>query len=462
MNKNRHDAPVHDDSGSRAARVRRYARVSSTIVGLGARFASERYLGLPVDHARYAAELVARLGDMKGPVVKIAQLLATIPGALPREYAWQLASLQANAPPMGWHFVRRRMAGELGPDWMARFRSFERQAARAASLGQVHRAIAADGRVLACKLQYPAMNEAVEADLKQLELVLRLYDRYEQAVNTQPIYAEIADRVREELDYLREAGHIRLYRLMFAASPDVVVPEWVPGLSTRRLLSMTWLEGTSLLNAARGAQEVRDEIARRIFHAWYLPFYHYGAIHGDPHLGNYTLTSANRLNLLDFGCVRIFSPDFVKAVIDLYYALERGDEALAVAAYRGWGFGSLDRTTIRVLDRWARLFYAPLLEDRARHIQEGGEGFGLKLIGEVHNELRRLGGVTPPREFVLMERAAIALGSVFVHLQARLNWHLLFHELIDGFDTEILAARQRATLAKAGLLAYPYAGDAAG
>src|SRR5579862_942842 len=101
-------------------RVRRYARVGTAVGGLAARLAGERYLGIGVDRERHAADLKTALGGIKGPLMKVAQLLATIPDALPREYAGELAHLQANAPAMGWPFVRRRKTGELGPEWPGR------------------------------------------------------------------------------------------------------------------------------------------------------------------------------------------------------------------------------------------------------------------------------------------------------------------------------------------------------
>src|SRR5579872_6482794 len=186
------------DENTFTGRMRRYAQVGSAVGGLAARLAGERYLGIAVDRDRHAADLKAALGGIKGPLMKVAQLLATIPEALPDEYVQELIQLQANAPAMGWPFVRRRMAGELGPDWEKKFRSFERTAARAASLGQVHRATAIDGTPLACKLQYPEMGSAVEADLRQLRLAMGLYERYDRAVSTAEIHAEIADRRSEE------------------------------------------------------------------------------------------------------------------------------------------------------------------------------------------------------------------------------------------------------------------------
>lgn len=136
-------------------RVRRYAQVSAAVGGLAARMAGERVFGIQGDPARRAAELKAALGGLKGPLMKVAQILSTIPDALPREYALELAQLQSNAPHMGWPFVKRRMASELGPEWQKRFSSFDHEASAAASLGQVHKAIGLDGRRLACKLQYP-------------------------------------------------------------------------------------------------------------------------------------------------------------------------------------------------------------------------------------------------------------------------------------------------------------------
>ena len=420
--------------------------------GLAARLAGERYLGFNLDRGRHAAELKAVLGGIKGPLMKVAQLLATIPDALPKEYVQELVQLQANAPAMGWPFVRRRMAGELGVDWQSKFRHFDRTAARAASLGQVHRATALDGTALACKLQYPDMASAVEADLRQLKLAMSIYERYDRAVTTAEIHAEISDRLREELDYEREAAHMRLYGNMLHDEPGVAVPMPIPELSTNRLLTMTWLDGAPILDIAAAPLAERNEIALRMFRIWYVPFYYYGVIHGDPHLGNYTIASDRTVNLLDFGCVRIFRASFVRGVIDLYHALQHGDRDLAVHAYESWGFGNLSREIIDVLNRWAQFVYGPLLEDRERLIQEKGSGAnGATVADSVHRDIRRLGGVRPPREFVFMDRAAIGLGSVFLHLKAEINWYRLFHELIDDFDEAALAARQEAALEAAGV-----------
>lgn len=196
-----------------------------------------------------------------------------------------------------------------------------------------------------------------------------------------------------------------------------------------------------------------------MFRAWYVPFYYYGIIHGDPHLGNYSVREDSSVNLLDFGCIRVFRPEFVRGVIDLYDALDRDDRALAVQAYETWGFDGLTNEMIDVLNMWAKFLYGPLLEDRERRIQDtDGTMYGARVAEKVHRELRRLGGVTPPREFVLMDRAAIGLGSVFLHLRAEINWHEMFHDLIGGFSVEALQDRQTTALREAGVRPGPLSG----
>jgi predicted unusual protein kinase regulating ubiquinone biosynthesis (AarF/ABC1/UbiB family) len=427
----------------------RGARVGAGALGLGARLAGARYLGLP---GPGADGLAAALGGLKGPVMKIGQMLATIPEALPPAYATALAQLQSSAPPMGRAFVRRRMRAELGEGWRGRFAAFEEDAAAAASLGQVHRARGHDGRALACKLQYPDMRAALDSDLGQLRALFGLYERFDAAIKTADIHAEIAARLGEELDYTREAAATRLYAHMLAGEDGAHVPEVVGELSTGRLLTATWLEGRHILDFKDAPAEQRARIALALFRAWYVPFYRYGVIHGDPHLGNYTVREDNTLNLLDFGCVRVFPPAFVGGVIDLYRALREGDEALAVHAYETWGFSGLTRAHIEALTIWARFLYAPLLEDCARPIGEARGGvYGRETALEVHRRLREIGGVSVPQAFVFMDRAALGLGSVFIHLGAEVNWHRAFEGLIDGFDAEALAARQGTALARFGL-----------
>ncbi|MDX5931451.1 ABC1 kinase family protein [Acidiphilium acidophilum] len=443
------------DSGSTLfGEFKRFARTSGAVSGIAARVAGNRVFGIKTDRARHAEDLKTILGGLKGPMMKVAQILTTIPDALPEEYAKELAQLQANAPAMGWVFVRRRMAAELGPDWEAKFRSFGHEAAAAASLGQVHRAMLPDGRDVACKLQYPDMASTVEADLRQLKLAMAVYKRMDNAIHQEDIYVELATRLREELDYQREAAQARLYTLMLEGQPDIVIPTPVPEFSTKRLLTMTWLTGTGMQTwlDTDPPLEARNRIARALFRAWYVPFYRYGVIHGDPHLGNYQVNPEGGINLLDFGAIRVFGSNFVAGVIELFNAIRDNDDEHAHHAYKIWGFTDITKEKLDVLNDWARFLYEPLMQDRVRPIQETNDvTYGRSVAERVHEGLKRTGGIRPPREFVLMDRSAIGLGSVFLRLRAELNWQQLFHETVADFDESALEARQTAALAEAGV-----------
>ena len=439
-----------------SGRVRRFAQVGVGLAGAGAAYGANRLFAGDEADARNAKALKAALGGLKGPLMKAAQMFATVPDLLPPEFAAELAELQTNAPSMGRGFVRRRMAAELGPNWAAKFAAFDPEAAHAASLGQVHRATALDGRALAVKLQYPEMQSAVESDVGQLRTLSSLFKRAERAIDPTEAIEEIADRLREELDYAREARHMALYRAFFADRDDIRVPGPVPELSTGRLLTMGWVDGQGLLSFKSSGLDTRNRIAQLLFEAWWTPMTHLGVIHGDPHLGNYTFggeAGAEHLNLLDFGCVRIFPPTFVGGVVRLYRALLADDREEQVAAYRTWGFTELTDDLVDALNVWARFIYGPLLDDRVRTVADGvapGE-YGRREAFRVRNALKEKGPVKIPREFVFMDRAAIGLGAAFLHLGAELNWRALFEASLADFSEAALAARQAAALDEAGL-----------
>lgn len=440
-----------------SARAVRYAKVGANMSGVAARMAGARLFGANGELTN-AAALTKALGGLKGPMMKVAQMMATIPDLLPPEYAEELQTLQNNAPPMGAAFVKRRMIAELGPDWSKRFGSFDYHPSAAASLGQVHRAATLEGAPLACKLQYPDMQSAVEADLSQLDMLFGLHRQFSAAIDTREMAKEIADRLREELDYEREAKHAALYTEILGGIDAVRVPGIHLDLSTKRLLTMDWLSGEKLLDFKEASEETRNTLAFALFQAWWYPFSHYGVIHGDPHPGNYTVFRDGEgqpagINLLDYGCIRIFQPGFAAGVVELYHGFLHDDPALVVHAYELWGFRGLTKELIATLNIWARFIYGPLLDDRVRTVADGiapGQ-YGRKEAFLLHQALKKQGPVQVPRQFVFMDRAAIGLGSVFLHLRARMNFHRHYNELIEGFSIEALEARQNAALGRAGL-----------
>lgn len=437
-----------------SARLGRTMKVGTNLSGAGLTFAANAMFGGEKGDERIAKALAAALGKSKGPLMKVAQMVSTIPDFLPAEYAEELSQLQAQAPAMGWPFVRRRMRAELGADWQSKFATFGKDAAHAASLGQVHRATLPDGREVACKLQYPDMASAVESDVGQLKLLLGTFKRLDGSIDPSEMVDEITDRLREELDYAREARHMALYQHLLRDADYVTVPELVPELSTDRLLTMSWVSGDRLSQYEAAPQEIRNHIAQNLFWTWWRPFTGAAVIHGDPHLGNYQVTQDGAaLNLLDFGCIRIFPPGFVAGVVDLYRGLLADDFDAVYAAFEKWGFKGLNTELVEVLSIWAKFIYGPLLDDRVRSVADGikpGE-YGRKEAFAVRKLLKEKGPVIIPREFVFMDRAAIGLGAAYLRLGAELNYHQLFEQSLEGFSEAALGMAQQEALTAAGL-----------
>jgi predicted unusual protein kinase regulating ubiquinone biosynthesis (AarF/ABC1/UbiB family) len=434
------------------SRVKRYSKVTTSLTSLATQFAGKKYLNFDLSDQKYAAQITEILGNLKGPLMKVAQLSATIPDLLPEEYARKLAELQSNAPPMSWVFVKRRMKAELGENWEDQFLSFDREASFAASLGQVHKATMPNKENVACKLQYPDMASAVEADLGQLKIIFKIYSSYNKSIQIKEIYKEIEARLKEELDYRLEYKHLKVFNFIHQKNEYIKIPKVYEKISTNRLLVMQYLEGKKLIEYKNAPQKLRNDLAKKLFMTWYYPFYKYGIIHGDPHLGNYSVDKKNNINLFDFGCVRIFPATFVKGVIDLYFALKQKDNSKIKKAYEAWGFKDIDNKLMTALNKWALFLYDPILKNEVRRIQNSDSGiYGAKIAGEVHRELKKYGGVKPPREFVFMDRAAVGLGSIFIHLKAEINWYKLFHGLIKDFSVQNVESNQKKALKSAGI-----------
>ena len=347
-----------------SARAARYARVGANVGGVAARMAGARLFGFDLDRGKNAAELAAALGGLKGPIMKVAQLMATIPDVLPPEYADELAKLQSQAPPMGWAFVKRRMMAELGADWQAKFTSFEHQPAAAASLGQVHRAVALDGAPLACKLQYPDMQSAVEADLEPARMAVRHPSPHGSRRSTPPRSPRRSARAcaRSSTTAAKPSTPRSIGRC--SADESDPRPGSLAGAFDRTAADARLARRQAAADAqgrrSRDPQPHRDRDV-------------HGLVVSVQPLRRHPRRSASRqlhgvrrwreggtprpegINLLDYGCIRIFPPRFVGGVVDLYNGLLRGDEARVVHAYETWGFQGLRRELIDMLNIWAQL-----------------------------------------------------------------------------------------------------------
>jgi predicted unusual protein kinase regulating ubiquinone biosynthesis (AarF/ABC1/UbiB family) len=390
--------------------------------------------------------LKTSLGQLRGPLLKAGQLTAMIPGLLPSSVSDALQDLCAHAPPMGWSFVRRRMMHEMGPMWKDRFSWFSPEPSFAASLGQVHKACFWNetyetAHLVACKLQYPGLDRVIETDLAQLRFFCRIYEHKMKALDTTYLQEELKIRLYEELNYLQECEHMKWFHAMFQTYPNLKKSICIPSplFCTERLIIMSWVEGKSIQEAIDLPQSLRNELGTLLFKAWYAPFYSHGALHGDPHMGNATWTYEGgvlQLNLLDFGCVRLFPPQFVEGVLKLYRALQTQNLEQAHAAYEQWGFHALSHAQLEALNAWATLLFAPFLLDRGPCLLEEVSSVDRGKMAALHVQslLKQHGLVKPPKAFLLMDRVAVVLGAVLMRLKVRANWFDLFQEVSASFS----------------------------
>jgi predicted unusual protein kinase regulating ubiquinone biosynthesis (AarF/ABC1/UbiB family) len=281
-------------------------------------------------HTANAKRIAATLGELRGPLMKVGQLLATHAKALPVEYAGLLAPLATSAPPMSFQAMRAVLEEDLGAPVESLFAEIGERAANAASLGQVHRGRLHDGTEVAIKVQYPGAEEAVRSDLGNMELATNAMKRIladtlgQTRFDATPIAAELAEHLLQETDYCREAYNAKLLARLFDGDPEIVVPRVYDSHSGLRVITYEWLEGTPL-DAALADPARSERIVRQLVHALWHQFFHGGLLHADPHPGNFTVLPDGRLGLLDYGCVKIFDEAFMRAFVQMMHARLHGD-----------------------------------------------------------------------------------------------------------------------------------------
>ncbi|NMO93848.1 AarF/ABC1/UbiB kinase family protein [Actinomycetospora sp. TBRC 11914] len=295
--------------------------------------------------ARNADQLFAVLGELKGGAMKLGQTLAVFETMMPAEvagpYREALTRLQTTAEPMPAATVHRVLAEQLGSGWRSRFTAFDDEAAGAASLGQVHRAVWGNGLEVAVKVQYPGAVAALRSDLAVLRRTGWLLERFLPGLDARALLAEIAERTDAELDYRREADHQRAHAAALAGDPEVRVPAVVA--SAPRVLVSEWLDGVPLSHgsgrpAADEAERAeRDRVAGALVELLFSSPARVGLLHADPHPGNVLVLSDGRVGLVDFGAVAEL-PDGVPAVLGRLLRMLADDDPGVTTAAREAGF----------------------------------------------------------------------------------------------------------------------------
>ena len=290
-----------------------------------------------------ARELVEQLGTMRGAAMKIGQVLSTvdftaIPADQREEFKTTLAALRDDVPPLPYDGVSALIEEELDRPVEDAFASFEETAFAAASIGQVHRAVTHDGRAVAVKVQYPGIAEAVETDLRNLNLLLPLVKRLAPGMDVRALAAELRERIGDELDYEIEAQNQRAVARAWRGHPFVHVPAVDTRLSSRRLLVTELLTGRRFEEVKGLDEATRDRFGEIVFRFFFGTLLHLRRVSGDPHPGNYLLLDDGRVGFLDFGLMRVVEPDYLACEQALAHAVAQGDADGTFATLRDAGY----------------------------------------------------------------------------------------------------------------------------
>jgi predicted unusual protein kinase regulating ubiquinone biosynthesis (AarF/ABC1/UbiB family) len=384
-------------------------------------------------HLKNAHRIVESSQQLRGAFMKLIQMLSTRGDLLPGEALDILKTTQAGVPPMDYRLIAQQIRRELGSPPEKLFANFESEAFAAASLGQVHRARLKTGEQVAVKIQYPGVDAAVEQDLGNLKLLLRTLqalagDLMRQKIDTKTIYAELEERLREELDYVNEARNIDEFRRLLAGEHDVMMPRVIKNLSSRRVLTMTYLDGYRLSDVFGEAAdlELRSWVARKYYSLIWRQVLEFGVLHTDPQPGNYLVTYHPRLGILDFGSVRYFSDTVRRASFQLAQAmLARDDLSVGAALLR---LGYLDRNQDPApMVKVVYLLFEPVLIDREYHPNEYDAVAKAAEVGEIAFEHKLY---KSPRHSIFLLRALIGLDGIMKGLAVRTNYCRLFRESV--------------------------------
>src|SRR5438874_36612 len=335
-------------------RVARTARVGSVIGSQGARYAGTRAANvvrskerateaLDSRHLEAAERMVDVLGTMKGAAMKIGQLASFIDTEfLPPEYRElyqdKLSALRTSAPPMAWDKVSKVLEEEWESPVDELFERFDRDAIAAASIGQVHRAILPDGRVVAVKIQYPGVAKALRADMQNAGMILRLAKAIAPGLDAKAAAEELKERVLEELDYEYEAQNQRTFARAYRGHPFIYVPDVISRLTTERVLVTEWVDGLGFEDIKELPQDKRDRFGEIVFRFCFGSIYHLQHFNADAHPGNYVLMLDGKVAFLDFGMTKQLDKEQIELEIAALEAAFDNDPQELVNALHDLGF----------------------------------------------------------------------------------------------------------------------------
>jgi predicted unusual protein kinase regulating ubiquinone biosynthesis (AarF/ABC1/UbiB family) len=382
-------------------------------------------------HVRNALRIVESSTELRGAFTKLVQMLSMRDDLFPTQALEVLATARASVPPMPYRMIRDQINAELGKPPERLFARFDREALAAASLGQVHRAELESGQAVVVKIQYPGVEQTVEEDLQNVRALLQALTRLgrdvmRKRIDTAGIHRELEARLREELDYRQEAANIERFRALFADDEEIEIPEVFAELSTRRVLTMSFLEGYPLADVlAPGVDsELKDWVAIKYFRTVCRQILRFGVLHTDPQPANYLVTYHPRLGILDFGSIRVFPEALRVSYVRLARAILAKDRKEMIAACRELdyvGDGDPPEAMIAILET----LLEPLFEDRQydfAHYRSLDKAMEVATVA-VENGLYRT-----PGHRVFLVRALVGLEAYVKQLGTVANWRRIFAE----------------------------------
>lgn len=451
------------DGTPTSSRLRRTSRLGGLVALQGGRIAGGRALDrVRSDEARDRAQaartaevveqIVVQLGKMKGAAMKIGQVISTVefPGMeaeAGERIQRRLAELRDAAPTVAWSRMEQLMAAEWGRPVSAVLADIEPEAMAAASIGQVHRATTRDGVAVAVKVQYPGIAEAVEADLRNLRVLLPLLGRVAPGLDTKALGDELRERISEELDYELEAANQRRVQRWWRDHPHVLVPRVDSDLSTRRVLVTELREGMRFDDLKTAGDARRDRVAEIVYRFYYATAADHGFVLGDPHPGNWQSLEDGRVVMFDFGMVRTLPAGrdgYLRREGALLQAVYDQDPDAVFDVMRELGYlgdGSAFTKRRELLLAHMTIASAALIEDQPFRLgPEVGRELTEALFALGPEWRQMLRAFSLPREAILLRRMADLLYAGCSQLRAAADWWALARELqIDGEPRTALA-----------------------
>ena len=380
-------------------------------------------------HTKASRQLREELGALKGPAMKLGQILSMQNGTLPEEALLELAKLQMQAPGMHASLARAQFKSALGKYPEEMFREFDPEPFAAASLGQVHRAVTFKGEKVAVKIQYPAIRSSIESDLKLLRSAVLPVSVAGHVPSG--LLDEIARGLLEETDYVREAANLDYFRKGLAGLDFVTVPRVHRELSTDRVLTMSFVEGESLSNwlKRKPSQALRDLTGARLCEAYETQLQHLRVIHADQHPGNFLFQPDGRFGLVDFGCVKRVNFDILE--LRRFYD-NRGwrESEAAERRFLSIVYGknvphARARKILPLIEEWLDVNYHPRgpavdrVIDFRNHRRKGKEPKAMEIKRRMHQLIFRDKLINP--DFVYRVRADMGFWHLLGEIGATVN-----------------------------------------